>query len=141
MALGNFILPLGNQLAPISTFTEQTSGTVTISPRIFTAVCFGACPEHCQPHSPTSLPRRGLTDGSSLALSHRLHDADDTAGLQGRLEPVGGVLHVGHVNAQAAVLTQQDHGGPLLLVAGRVPNGNHVLDLAEGTKEGVSSHS
>lgn len=79
--------------------------------------------------------RKGLTDGSRLALPNRLHYADDTAGLQGRLEPVGGVLHVGHVNAQAAILTQQDHCGPLLLIAGRMPNGNHVLDLA-GDKGG-----
>lgn len=138
---GNVTLPLGNQLAPSCTFTEQASGTVPISSRVFIAVSSGACPQHCHPRSPTSLFRRDLTDGSSLALSHRFHDANDTAGLQGRLEPVGGVLHVGHVNAQAAVLTQQDHRGPLLLVAGRVPNGNHVLDLAEGTKEGVSSPS
>lgn len=45
------------------------------------------------------------------------------------MEPVGRVLHVGHVDPQAAVLAQEDHGGPLLLVAGRVPDGHHVLDL------------
>lgn len=87
------------------------------------------------PHTP-SPDLRGLTDGGCLPLSNRLHYADDTAGLQGWLKPIGGVLHVGHVNAQAAILTQQDHSCPLLLVAGRVPNGNHVLDLGEGDKGG-----
>ena len=73
-----------------------------------------------------------LTGGGGLALADRLHDADATAGLQGGLQPVGGVVHVGHVDAQAAVLTQQDHGCALLLAAGRVADGNHVLDLWVG---------
>lgn len=91
--------------------------------------------EDCHSHSPTSLLRRGLTDGSCFTLANRLHYADHTAGLQGGLKPVGGVLHIGHVNAQAAILTQQNHCCPLLLVAGCVPNGNHVLDL-DGDKGG-----
>lgn len=41
---------------------------------------------------------KSLTDSSCLALADRLHDADDTARLQGGLEPVGGVLHIGHVD-------------------------------------------
>lgn len=85
---------------------------------------------------------RGLTDCSCFTLSHRFHDADDTAGLQGWLEPVRGVLHIGHVNAQAAILTQQNHGCPLLFIAGSVPNGNHVLYLGKGKgTRNVSSHS
>ena len=70
-----------------------------------------------------------LTGSGGLALADWLHDADATAGLQRRLQPVGGVVHVGHVDAQAAVLTQQDHGGALLLAAGRVADGHHILDL------------
>ena len=86
------------------------------------------------PSPGTPRRRRGLTDGGCLALADGLHDADDAAGLQGGLQPVGGVLHVGHVDAQAAVLTQQDHRRPLLLVAGRVPDGHHVLDLGGGDR-------
>lgn len=88
----------------------------------------------CHTHS----LERGLTDGRRLALSHRLHYANDTTGLQGRLEPVGGIFHISHINAQAAIFTQQDHGCPLLFVAGCVPDGNHVLDLEDGTMAGVS---
>lgn len=54
--------------------------------------------EDCRFPSPTGL-WRSLTDGSCFALSNRLHYADDTAGLQRWLKPVGGVLHIGHVNA------------------------------------------
>lgn len=62
--------------------------------------------EDCHPTPPLPTPGlRGLTDGGCLALSNRFHYADDTAGLQGWLKPVGGVLYVGHVNAQAAILT------------------------------------
>lgn len=93
------------------------------------------CLEDHHSYSPTS-HLRSLTDCSCFALSNRLHDADDTAGLQGWLQPVGGVLHVGHVNAQAAILTQQNHCCPLLLIAGHMPNGNHVLDLGGEDKVG-----
>lgn len=92
-----------------------------------------------------SLPRGllllppALTDSSSFAPPDRFHYADDTAGLQGWLKPVGRIFHVGHVNAQAAILTQQDHCCPLLLIASCVPNGNHVLDL--GQRNGISSHT
>lgn len=44
------------------------------------------------------IQEKSLTDSSCLALADRLHDADDTARLQGGLEPVGGVLHIGHVD-------------------------------------------
>lgn len=73
----------------------------------------------------------GLTNSHRLALAHRLHDADDATRLERRLEPVGRVLHVSHVDSQAAVLTQEDHGSPLLLVAGCVTDSHHVLDLEE----------
>ena len=72
---------------------------------------------------------KSLTDSSCLALADRLHDADDTARLQGGLEPVGGVLHIGHVDPQAAIFTQQDHSSSLLLIAGCVADGHHVLNL------------
>lgn len=70
-----------------------------------------------------------LTNGCGLALANWLHDADDTARLERGLEPVGGVLYVGHVDPQAAVFAQKDHGGSLLLVAGCVTDGHHVLNL------------
>ena len=110
-----------------STFMSRTSRTVPVSSWLSTTVYSKSPP-------PTSLLRRGLTDGSCFALSNRFHYADDTAGLQGGLKPVGGVLHIGHVDAQAAILTQQDHRCPLLLIAGRVPDGNHVLDLGGGDR-------
>ena len=36
------------------------------------------------------------------------------------------------VDAQAAILTQQDYHHLLLLVAGRVPDGHLILDLGGG---------
>lgn len=70
-----------------------------------------------------------LTDSSCLALANGLHDADDAAGLKRRLEPIGRILYVGHVDPQAAIFTQEDHSGPLLLIAGCVTDGHHVLNL------------
>jgi len=75
------------------------------------------------------IQEKSLTDSSCLALADRLHDADDTARLQGGLEPVGGVLHIGHVDPQAAIFAQEDHSSPLLLIAGCVADGHHVLNL------------
>lgn len=72
---------------------------------------------------------RWLTGSGCFAFTDRFHDADDAAGLQGGLQPIGRVLHVGHVDAQAAVFTEKDHGGALLLVARRVTDRNHVLNL------------
>lgn len=76
-----------------------------------------------------------LTNSSCLALANWLHDADDAARLERGLEPVGGILYVGHVDPQAAIFTQEDHSGPLLLIAGCVTDGHHVLNLERRTMQ------
>ncbi len=70
-----------------------------------------------------------LTGRGCLAFADGFHDADHTARLKGGLEPIGRVLHVGHVYAETAIFTQQYHGGALLLVACCVTDCNHVLNL------------
>jgi hypothetical protein len=119
----------------ISVFTECASRVATASLQVFIVAyaCHGL--GECYAHSP-QVSRRGLTDCGCFALSNRLHDTDNTARLQGWLEPEGSILHIGHINAQAAILTQQYHGRPLLLIAGCVPNSNHVLDLKGRDRRG-----
>lgn len=75
-----------------------------------------------------------LTSSSSFALADRLHDTDATAGLQRRLEPVRRVVNIGHVDPQASVLTEKNHGGTLLLITGRVTDSYHILNLWEKRK-------
>ena len=72
-----------------------------------------------------------LTSSSSFALADRLHDTDATAGLQRGLEPVGGVVHSGHVDSQASVLTEKNHGCTLLLITGSVADSDHILNLGK----------
>ena len=61
-------------------------------------------------------------------LGHR----ESTSWLQAGLEPVTGGLNSGHVDLEAAVLAQQDHGCLLLGLVGGcagVSDGHHVHDL------------
>lgn len=73
--------------------------------------------------------RNKLTDCSGFALADGFHDTDAAAGLEGGLEPVGGVLHIGHIDPQTSILTQEDHRRPLLVVARRVTYRHHILNL------------
>ena len=83
----------------------------------------------CRRYLARDTSEKSLTNSSCLALANRLHDADDAARLERGLEPVGGILYIGHVDPQAAIFAQEDHSGPLLLIAGCVTDGHHVLNL------------
>lgn len=74
-----------------------------------------------------------LTSSCCFALADRLHDTDATAGLQRGLEPVRGVVNIGHVDSQASILTEKNHGCALLFITGSVSDCYHILNL--GNKE------
>lgn len=83
----------------------------------------------CHCYLAQDMCEKPLTNSSCLALANWLHDADDTARLERGLEPVGGVVYIGHIDPQAAIFAQEDHSGPLLLIAGCVTDSHHVLNL------------
>ncbi len=72
-----------------------------------------------------------LTSSSSFALADWLHDTDAAAGLQRGLEPVRGVVHIGHIDSQASVLTEKNHSRTLLLITGCVSDCYHILNLGK----------
>lgn len=83
----------------------------------------------CHCYLAQDMCEKPLTNSSCLALANWLHDADDAARLERGLEPVGGILYIGHIDPQAAIFAQEDHSRPLLLIAGCVTDGHHVLNL------------
>lgn len=42
-----------------------------------------------------------------------------------------GVVHIGHVDSQASIFTEKDHGGALLLITGCVSDSYHILNLVK----------
>ena len=70
----------------------------------------------------------GCTFLDVAALLGRAEGADGVLRLERRRQPVVGVLRVGHVDLEAAVLAQQDERGALVAAA-RVTDHHHVLNL------------
>ena len=75
-----------------------------------------------------AIKRNGCTFLDVTALLGRAEGADGVLRLERRRQPVVGVLRIGHVDLEAAVLAQQDERGALVAAA-RVPDHHHVLDL------------